>query len=255
MVICLKLFKTKKKEIQNSKLSNENSTSKNDLLYGMIEAAEKEGYDISSNHLRDEMVTFFLAGHDTTSHALSVAFYHFAKYPEIQKKAREEAINVLGAKGKIPTSEDLKNLKYINAVVKESLRLYPSAIITIPRITKKEMSYGQMVIPENTRTSVNIWQIHHDPENWPEPDKFMPERFLSNKGDNNLHAWMPFGSGSRSCIGQNFTLMEQRVIISMLLLNYEISLPLKSPHQDKLILNVGSMLSPQNLELVFSKRK
>jgi len=249
------LFKTKKNEIQKSKLSNGKLTSKNDLLYEMIDAAEREGYDMSSNHLRDEMVAFFLAGHDTTSHALSVAFYYLAKYPEVQKKAREEAINVLGTKGKIPTSEDLKNLKYINAIIKESLRLYPSLIITIPRITKKEFNYGPITIPKDTRTSVNIWAIHHDPKNWPEPEKFMPERFLSNKGDNNLHAWMPFASGPRNCIGQNFTLMEQRVIISMLLLNYDISLPLKSPHKDKIILSVGSMLIPQNLELTFSKRK
>ncbi|CAH1759248.1 17068_t:CDS:10 [Entrophospora sp. SA101] len=216
--------------------------------------AEKEGYEISSNDLRDELVTFFLAGHDTTSHALSVVFYYIAKYP-IQNKAREEAFSVLGVKGKIPTSEDLKKLKYINAIIKESLRLYPSLAITIPRLNDKELSYGQIIIPKNTRTNVNIWAIHHDPENWSDPDIFIPERFLSNENGDNLHAWMPFSSGSRNCIGQNFSLMEQRTIISMLLLNYEISLPQKSPHKDKIVLTSGSLISPKNLDLIFSKRK
>ena len=70
--------------------------------------------------------------------------------------------------------------------------------ITLPRITKKELNYGQTIIPKNTVTNINIWAINHDPENWPDPEKFIPERFLSNKGDNNIHAWMPFSSGPRN---------------------------------------------------------
>ena len=92
----------------------------------------------------------------------------------------------------------LQNLKYINAIIKESLRLYPSLTITIPRVTRKELKYGQMIIPKNTLASVNILAIHRDPENWSEPEKFIPERFLSNKGNDNLHAWIPFSSGPRN---------------------------------------------------------
>nr|CAG8617780.1 8850_t:CDS:2 [Entrophospora candida] len=210
----LKIIQNRREEIKKSKLSNNNdndkdSTLRNDLLYGMIEAANEENYEMSSDDLRDEMVTFFLAGHDTTSHALSVAFYYMAKYP-IQNKAREEAISVLGVKGKIPTSEDLK------VVIYKSLRLYPALVETLPRLTKKELRYGQMIIPKNTMASVNIWAVHRDPQSWPDPEKFNPERFLSSKDDNNLHAWMPFSAGPRNCIGQNFSLMEQRIIISML---------------------------------------
>ena len=78
------------------------------------------------------------------------------------------------------------------------MRLYPSLAVTLPCLIKKELNYEQLTIPKDTTTCVNIWAIHHDPENWPDPDKFIPERFLSNKGDNNLHAWMPFSSGPRN---------------------------------------------------------
>ncbi|CAJ0907464.1 3832_t:CDS:2 [Entrophospora sp. SA101] len=142
----LKIIQNRREEIKKSKLSNnddndKDSTLRNDLLYGMIEAANEENYEMSSDDLRDEMVTFFLAGHD------------------------------------------------------KSLRLYPALVETLPRLTKKELRYGQMIIPKNTMASVNIWAVHRD---------------------NNLHAWMPFSAGPRNCIGQNFSLMEQRIIISML---------------------------------------
>ncbi|CAJ0751181.1 11309_t:CDS:2 [Entrophospora sp. SA101] len=145
----LKIIQNRREEIKKSKLSNnddndKDSTLRNDLLYGMIEAANEENYEMSSDDLRDEMVTFFLAGHD------------------------------------------------------KSLRLYPALVETLPRLTKKELRYGQMIIPKNTMASVNIWAVHRDPQSWPDPEKFNPERFLSSKGDNNLHAWMPFSAGPRN---------------------------------------------------------
>ncbi|CAG8706731.1 790_t:CDS:10, partial [Funneliformis caledonium] len=250
------MIKEKRNEVENKKVSN-NVNSDNgriDLLTGMIQHANQEGISTDSKQLRDEMVGFFVAGHDTTSLALSTSFYFLAKYPEMQERARKEVISVLGNEPIIPTSEQLKEMKYINAVIKESLRIYPPSTGIVPRKLTKPMKIGPYLIPANIICTTNIWQINHHPKYWENPEQFNPERFLNNE---KIHAfsWIPFSSGVRNCLGQNFSLMEQRVIISMFLLKYNWILPENSINENKLLFETQFLLKPVDLKLVFTERK
>ncbi|CAG8687235.1 6938_t:CDS:2, partial [Funneliformis mosseae] len=206
------VIKARRDEVENQKGSNNGRI---DLLSSMLELSNQKGIHTDSKQLRDEMVGFFVAGHDTTTMALSSSLYFLAKYPEMQERARGEVISVLGNEPIIPTTEQLKEMKNINAVIKESLRIHPPATKIIPRKLTKPMKIGPYLIPANIICTTNIWQINHDPKYWENPEQYNPERFLNNE---KIHpfSWIPFSTGVRNCIGQNFSLMEQRVILSML---------------------------------------
>ncbi|CAG8580097.1 577_t:CDS:10 [Funneliformis mosseae] len=244
------IIKAKRNDVENLKGSNNGRI---DLLTSMLELSNKEGIHTDSKQLRDEMVGFFVAGHDTTSMVLSSSLYFLAKYPEMQERARGEVISVLGNEAIIPTTEQLKEMKYINAVIKETLRIYPPAAAIIPRKLTKPMKIGPYILPANILCTMNIWQINNNPKYWENPEQYNPERFLN---DEKIHpfSWIPFSSGARNCIGQNFTLMEQRVIISMLLLKYKWTLPENSINKKKLLLEPQFLLRPVDLKLVFTER-
>ncbi|CAI2177310.1 11164_t:CDS:10 [Funneliformis geosporum] len=244
------IIKEKRNDIENKKGSN---NSRIDLLTSMLKLINQEGIHTDSKQLRDEMVGFFVAGHDTSSTALSISLYFLARYPEMQEKAREEVISILGNEPITPTMEQLKEMKYINAVIKEALRIYPPATAIVPRKLSKPMKIGPYILPAETVCSINIWQINNSPKYWENPKQYNPERFLNNENIN-AFSWIPFSSGVRNCIGQNFTLMEQRVILSMFLLKYKWTLPEDSIHKNKILFEPQFLLRPIDLKLVFTER-
>ncbi|RIA91638.1 cytochrome P450 [Glomus cerebriforme] len=246
------IIETKRNKIKNNSEKYTNN-GRVDLLTSMLELSEREGIHTDTKQLRDEMVIFFVAGHDTTSMSLSTSFYYLAKYPEMQEKARAEVISILGNEPVIPTSDQLKEMKYINAIIKESLRMFPPASGLSFRTLEEQIKIGSHVIPKKTLCTVNIWQLLHDPENWENPSQYNPERFLNNK-KRHPFSWIPFSSGPRNCIGQNFSLMEQRVILSMMLLKYNWTLPKNSINKDKLMLEAQFLLRPVDLKLIFTER-
>nr|CAG8454876.1 11463_t:CDS:10 [Entrophospora candida] len=195
-----------------------------ETYHRMLKAAENEDYTWSARSLRDEIVILFVAGHDTTAHSLSVVFYYLGRYLDIQEKAREEVVRIIGKDLVIPTSDQLKELKYVNAIIKEALRLYPSLTTAPPRIIQRDFQFDNYLIPKGTYLQVNYWQIHHNPEIYPRPYEFIPERWLdnhpmslnANQEKRHAFSWLPFSAGPRNCIGQNFSIMEQKTIISML---------------------------------------
>ncbi|GET01443.1 cytochrome P450 [Rhizophagus clarus] len=215
------IIETKRNEINNKKIDDNGRV---DLLTSMLKSSEQEGIHADTKQLRDEMVTFFVAGHDTTSMSLSTALYYLAKYPEMQEKARAEVINILGNEPVIPSSDQLKEMKYINAIIKESLRIFPPAAALTFR------------------------------KHWENPKQYNPERFLNNNEKRHPFSWIPFSSGPRNCIGQNFSLMEQRVILSMILLKYNWTLPQNTINQENLVLESQFLLRPLDLKLLFSER-
>ncbi|GBB99562.1 hypothetical protein RclHR1_03560017 [Rhizophagus clarus] len=215
------IIETKRNEINNKKIADNGRV---DLLTSMLKSSEQEGIHADTKQLRDEMVTFFVAGHDTTSMSLSTALYYLAKYPEMQEKARAEVINILGNEPVIPSSDQLKEMKYINAIIKESLRIFPPAAALTFR------------------------------KHWENPKQYNPERFLNNNEKRHPFSWIPFSSGPRNCIGQNFSLMEQRVILSMILLKYNWTLPQNTINQENLVLESQFLLRPLDLKLLFSER-
>ncbi|CAG8481800.1 5289_t:CDS:10 [Gigaspora margarita] len=217
-----KVIEQRKLDLAKEKKSEEHT----DLLANML---ENLGNGYTMKDLRDELTAIFSAGHNTTAFALSAVFYNLAKHPEIQKKAREEAIQVLGDSSKIPTSENIKDLKYIKAIIKESLRLYPAVAMLPFRKVLKPLRFNQdIVIPKGTNLSLNIWQVHKNSNFW--SDEFVPERFINQDDREN---WIPFS-----------------------ILNFEVLLPPESQNFDKMPLKSSFYtLYPKDLKIVFSELK
>ncbi|ORZ00917.1 cytochrome P450 [Syncephalastrum racemosum] len=226
-----------------------------DLLSLMIESEDESG-GLTKEELKADLCIFFLAGHDTTSNALAFAIYHLAKYPHIQQKAREEALRILGdgPSEVLPTLEQTKELTYINQVIKETLRITPPVPMTMFRKTTDRVELGGTVLPKDTSVRLHMWEIQHDPETWSSPEIFDPERFapggeVERVASEGL-AWLPFSSGSRVCIGQNFSMAEQRVFLSLILRKYEWFLP----NDYELRTNNRGVLKPLNLNVSFKRR-
>ncbi|KAG0788485.1 hypothetical protein G6F16_001452 [Rhizopus arrhizus] len=210
-----------------------------DLLTLMIESELKsEGESLSNEELRSNLCIFFLAGHDTTANTLAAIIYELAKNKEIQEKARKEAIRILGdgPEDIAPTAEQLKELDYINMIIKETLRRHPPAYLTTDRVVQNDLVLGGVHIPKGSDLCLDIYSLHHNADIWSNPFEFNPERFApGGEADSQRGiAWAPFSSGGRMCVGMNFSLTEQRVLIPMLLKKYTWSLPNDSPHQHEL---------------------
>ncbi|MEJ2598523.1 MAG: cytochrome P450 [Anaerolineales bacterium] len=185
----------------------------NDLLDLLMLAQDEEtGEGMSSEQLRYEMVTLFIAGHETTALALSWAFYLLAQHPEARARLQAEAAQVLA--GRIPTAADLANLKYARMVLDETMRLYPPAWLTNRRAIGADEIEGY-AIPAGAELTVSPYATHHDASLWTEPSKFDPERFAPERSaDRHRYAYFPFGGGPRQCIGNNFALMEAQLILA-----------------------------------------
>ncbi|ORX92456.1 cytochrome P450 [Basidiobolus meristosporus CBS 931.73] len=210
---------------------------KADLVTLMVLASKEEDNTLTPEEIRNDVIIFFIAGHDTTANALATAIYYLAIHPHIQQRAREEANAVLGNGGKDvwPSfAQQQSQFPFITAIIKESMRLNPSAPQVVPRRCTKPVQFGEYVLPVGTPVNVHIYSVHHNPNNWENPYGFMPERFMDDEAEHDLHSWIPFGGGLRRCIGMNFSLIEQRVVLSMLLRKFVWSLPKDSIHFDRL---------------------
>ncbi|KAJ8659175.1 hypothetical protein O0I10_005214 [Lichtheimia ornata] len=234
--------------------------SERDLLTLMIEAENSGEGAMTNEELRNNLCLFFLAGHDTTANALAYAVYHLAKNPDMQRKAREEAIKVLGDEPQdvFPTLEQTREFPYINMIIKETLRITPPVAAIVSRETTQDTELEGQFIPKGTKTTVDIYELQHNPTVWKDPETFRPERFEPGGEAEELAgsgmSWIPFSNGQRQCIGMNFSLAEQRVFLPMLLRKYEWELPKDSIHKDK-IQTVGTgLVKPKELMLTFKKR-
>jgi len=193
-----------------------------DLLSMLMRARdETSGEAMSDTQLRDEIITLMLAGHETTATALTWTWFLLAQNPEAEQKLLSE-VRALG--GHPPTMADLEHLPYTDMVIKESMRLYPPAG-GVTRQAIEDVTLGEYFIPKGSSLAVSSYVMHRDPEFFPEPEKFLPERFSKERAaEIPRYAYLPFGAGPRICIGNSFALMEARLMLATILQRYTLQL-------------------------------
>lgn len=184
-----------------------------DLTQMLIDAEDADsGEKMNDQEVRDELMTIFVAGHETTALALSWALYEISKHPEVERKIKEELELVL--EGKPMTVESVWKLSYIRAVLDETMRLYPPAWV-IGRVAKEDLEVGGVKMKKGEDILISTYAAHRSPRLWDQPDEFLPERFLGdNKKAIDKYAYFPFGGGPRICIGEQFAIMEMVIAIA-----------------------------------------
>jgi cytochrome P450 len=188
------------------------SNHRNDLLSLLMGAMDEDGSQMTRKQLRDETMTLFLAGHETTAITLAWTWYLLAQHPAVEGRLEEELRSILG--GRPPEIADLARLPFLHAVVYEVLRLYPPAYI-LARVAVAPFRIGQYDFPAGETVLLSQWVMHRDPRYYDEPDAFRPERWLDGLADRlPPGAYFPFGDGPRRCIGQGFALLESALVIS-----------------------------------------
>ncbi|WP_236244654.1 cytochrome P450 [Streptomyces sp. CC210A] len=190
-----------------------------DDLLGLLALADGgEDGTLDAAELRDQVLVFLLAGHETTATSLAFALHLLALHPEQQERGREEAVRVLG--GRTPAAGDLDALPYLTRVLKEAMRLYPAGPVIGRRAVAATRIDGH-TIPAGADVVVAPWVTHRHTRYWDEPERFDPDRFTPDQEkDRPRYAWFPFGGGPRACIGQHFSMLESVLSLAMILQSY-----------------------------------
>jgi cytochrome P450 len=196
---------------------------KNDLLAMLLSMRDEEtGQGMSDQQARDEVVTIFFAGHETTAAAITWAFYLLSEHPEVEERLRDELEMILNGRG--PTFADLPKLTYTQQVINEVLRLYPAAYLFAREAVAKDVIDGYL-IPPKTLIFITPFITHRDPKYWPDPETFDPDRFTPEQvASRPRHHYYPFGEGPHVCIGNNFALMEMQLILATALQRFRLRL-------------------------------
>lgn len=194
-----------------------------DLLQMLLQLRDPQGRPLGEQALRDECMTIFLAGHETSAAALTWWGWCMAAYPEAQRRAADELQEVLG--GRAPSAADLPRLPWLQACIKEVLRLYPPAPALLSRISTVPLQIGGYTLPAGSMIRLTPGIIQRDPRWFEEPEAFRPERFDPASGHAEIPrgAWLPFGAGPRVCLGSHFALTEIGLIAALLLQRYELA--------------------------------
>jgi cytochrome P450 len=198
------------------------------LLALLVDATDPDtGRGLTDAQVRDELMTFLGAGHETTASGLAWTWLLLSRHPDVRARLQDELDTVLG--GRTPTVEDLEALPWTRAVVEESMRLYPP-IMGVGRVARGDDQLGTIPIRQGETIVVLIHGIHHNPDVWPDPERFDPERFMPGRpGPGSRLATMPFGAGRRGCIAATFARMEATLIMAMLSQRFELDLREQPP--------------------------
>lgn len=193
-----------------------------DLLSRLIGAEDEDGSRMTDRQLRDEAMTLYLAGHETTALTLSWSWYLLSQHPRVEEKLVAEWRRVLG--GRTPTPDDLPNLPYTDAVITEAMRVYPPVYL-IGREATCDLELGGYRVKRGTTVFMSQWVNHRDPRYFPEPEKFLPERWEDGLAKRlPKYAYYPFGGGPRVCIGNTFALMEAAILLAAVGQRYRFTL-------------------------------
>lgn len=194
-----------------------------DLLQMFLEATDAEtGARMNDEQVRDEVMTMFLAGHETTANALAWSFVLLGRAPDVARSLHDEAVSVLG--DRLPTAEDASRLELAKRVFAETLRLYPPVWI-LGRSVVEETEIGGFTIPKNSLVFLSPWVTHRHPEFWSDPEGFDPDRFSpERKQAQHRHQYFPFIAGPRMCIGAGFAQLEGALVLAQIARRFRLEL-------------------------------
>lgn len=208
-----------------------------DLLGRLLAARDEDGGQLDDKQLRDEILTLFVAGHETTAMSLAFTLSLLCRHPEIYRQARAQ----VDALGRLPTYDDLPRLELLLRCFKESMRLYPPIPILI-RETERDIALGGYRIPRDSVLLISPYATQHRADLWKEPEVFDPDRFLpAAEAARPRHAFLAFSTGPRICLGMHLALMEGPLVLATLLQRYDFALPDHAP----LVAEVREALRPR----------
>ena len=202
-------------EIIAARRASDPATWPDDLLSRLMNARDEDtGEPMSETLLRDETLTIFFAGHETTARTMTFVWYALAANPDVEARLHAELDEVLG--GRSPTVEDLRRLPYTLRVIKEVLRLYTAVPIYVRNAIAADTLGGYDVAP-GTPVMMSSYHTHRHPEFWPDPERFDPERWTPEReAERHRYAYHPFAAGPRVCIGNNFSMLESHLLLAVL---------------------------------------
>ena len=205
-----------------------------------------------------QSVLFFSVGYETSSQVLMYTSYLLGEYPECQEKLYEELKSLENRDGEL-NHDNLKHARYLRAVIEESMRLY-NPVLRMERKASCDFPLGDtgIIIEKGTIVVIPVWAIHHDPDVYPDPETFDPERFMDDKRRAEIRAgsiYLPFGQGKRDCIGKDFAIMEIRAVLGEAVLNYQFLPSLQTPKPLQFVPNGRPLLGPQGMYARVVKRE
>ncbi|CAL8286246.1 unnamed protein product [Arctogadus glacialis] len=210
-------------EEEDSDSVPENGTRKRRAFLDMLlKTVDEGGNKLTHRDIQEEVDTFMFEGHDTTAAAMNWTVHLLGSHPEVQRKVHREIDEVFGGSKRSITMEDLKELKYLDCVIKESLRIFPSVPL-FARTLCDDIVINGFKVPKGANAIVLSYALHRDPRYFPNPEEFQPERFLpENSVGRPPYAYIPFSAGLRNCIGQRFAMMEEKVVLASILRSFNI---------------------------------
>ena len=226
----------------------EGETSRQDLMQLMLTAHEESTVHgvskLTDEEIVAQCVAFLLAGHETSMITLSTTAYQLALYPEIQEKLRKEICRYSELNPSASLYELSHGIEYLDCVINETMRLYPPAH-QLNRECGQDYEVNGISIPKGIEIVIPFYALHHDPDAWPEAEKFDPERFRGPAKDTrHPYQFLPFGAGPRNCIGMRFALMEIKIALVKILTKYKF---VRSPEtQVPLVMHAGNTLFPRD---------
>jgi unspecific monooxygenase len=224
----------------------------NDLLNLMLNATHPStGGKLDPDNIRQQVITFMVAGHETTSGALSFALHYLTQNPEVLARAKAEVDAVWGESDDFePSYTDVSKLRYVRAVLDESLRLWPTAPGYLRVARKDTVLGGRYRVRKGQWVLVLLPLVQRDPHVWPDPERFDPDRFGPGQAKSRAHSYKPFGTGQRACIGRQFALHEAMLTLGMILHRYDLA-----PEKDyRLRVSESITLKPRGFRLSLRKR-
>ncbi|XP_022102018.1 cytochrome P450 4F12-like [Acanthaster planci] len=220
------LIEKRKKEISEKAEGGDPFVKPRDFLDTLILACDTDGKGLTVQEMTDEVNIFLFAGHETTATTTTWLLYNLARYPEHQTKVREEVDKILEKRDSDRiNSEDLSHMEYMSLVIKETLRMYPPAVL-LSRTLTAPYDVDGVILPPGTLVAFNTYQLHHNPTVWGEdhmdfkPSRFLPENFTKM----DPFSYVPFSAGPRNCIGQHFAYNQIKVLVGRILRQFRLSL-------------------------------